>query len=437
MQKDELHRAIDRMFLLDETAPCFIPGQTYIPPTAKVVNAQDISSVIEAALDGWFTEGKYSHEFSQTLRQAYRPAKRGCVLANSGSSANLLAISAITQPEFKGKALRPGDEVITTAVGFPTTLNAILQNGLVPVFVDVDFPTYNAHPEKVDAAVSEKTKAIFIPHTMGNPFMLEEMKAVADENNLWLISDGCDALGAEIGGNTVGSLEDMITLSMYPAHHITAGEGGAVLYDSPMLGKVLESLRGWGRDCWCGTGMDNTCGNRFGQQKGKLPRGYDHKYVYSRIGYNMKMTDLQSALGLSQLSKLGDFVNARRRNHTSLSNKLRPFSDFFILPEPTKGSNPSWFGFVITLRKSLPFTASELIAYLEEHKVGTRRLFGGNLLKQPAYLNIPHRISGDLFNSDVITQDTFYIGCHPAMGEAHINYVAEVFQMFLHEKGLV
>lgn len=436
MLKDELHQAIDKLFLLDGIAPSFIPGQTYIPPTAKVVDAEDISSVIGAALDGWFTEGKVSYEFAQTLRQVYRPAKRGCVLANSGSSANLLAISAITQPEFKGKALRPGDEVITTAVGFPTTLNAIIQNGLVPVFVDVDLPTYNAHPEKVDAAVSDKTKAIFLPHTMGNPFMLEEMRAVADENNMWLIADGCDALGAEIGGNTVGSLEDMITLSMYPAHHITAGEGGAVLYDSPMVGKVLESLRGWGRDCWCAPGKDNTCGCRFGHQKGKLPKGYDHKYIYSRIGYNMKMTDLQAALGLSQLGKLGGFVDVRRRNHSYLSQKLRAFSEWFILPTATKGSNPSWFGFVITLRKSLPFTTSELIAYLEEHKVGTRRLFGGNLLKQPAYLNIPYRISGDLFNSDVITTDTFYIGCHPAMGEKQIDYIAEVFEMFLNERGL-
>jgi CDP-6-deoxy-D-xylo-4-hexulose-3-dehydrase len=321
-------------------------------------------------------------------------------------------------------------------VGFPTTLAPIIQNNLVPVFVDVDFPTYNPTPDAVDACITQKTKAIFLPHTLGNPFDLEAMRTVADENNIFLISDGCDSLGSKSGGRVVGSVEDMSTLSFYPAHHITCGEAGAVFTDSPMMSKVLESLRGWGRACWCETGKDNTCGKRFCQAKIEgLPEGWDHKYTYSRMGYNLKITDMQAALGVSQLKKLPSFVQKRRENHAKLYSALRKYDDYFILPEATKGSEPSWFGFVLTLRKSLPFNRIELIQYLEDHHVGTRLLFGGNLLLQPAFKGIEYRIADKLFNSSVITTDSFWIGCHPSLTDEMINYTVSVFDEFIKLKG--
>lgn len=410
----------------------FIPGETYIPVSGKVTDEQDILHVVSATLDGWFTEGKWTDEFTKELRKAFEPALRFAIPVNSGSSANLAAITTITQKEFGCRALQPGDEVITPAVGFPTTLSGIVQNKLIPVFVDVDFPTYVPCPDTIDAAIGERTKAIFVPHTLGNPFDLEAYRRIADENNIFLLSDSCDSFGSVVGGMSVGTVEDISTLSFYPAHHITMGEGGAVLTNSPMMAKVIESIRSWGRSCWCDTGCDNTCGKRFSQPEiGKLPAGYDHKYTYSRMGYNLKITDMQAALGISQLKKLPSFINKRRENHAKLYAGLSKFDDFFVLPEATCNSEPSWFGFVLTLRKQLPFTRNDIVQYLEQHKVGTRLLFGGNLLWQPAFQGIEHRISGKLFNSGIITTDTFWIGCYPGIGDAQIAYMLEVISNFL------
>lgn len=410
----------------------FIPGVTYIPVSGKVLDEDDILHLISASLDGWVTEGRWTSEFTKDLRHAFKPNLRFAIPTNSGSSANLLAITALTQKEFGSKALRLGDEVITPAVGFPTTLSSIVQNNLVPVFVDVDFPTYVPSADTVEQAVSEKTKAIFVPHTLGNPFDIEKYRQVADDNGLFLVSDSCDALGATFSDYSIGTLEDISTLSFYPAHHITMGEGGAVLTNSPMIAKVVESLRGWGRDCWCDTGKDNTCGKRFCQPaQGKLPYGYDHKYTYSRMGYNLKITDIQAALGVSQLKKLPEFVEKRRHNHARFYSALSQYDDLFVLPEATKNSNPSWFGFTLTLRKSLSFNRSELIQHLESHKVGTRLLFGGNLLRQPAFSGIQHRISDKLYNSDVITENSFWIGVHPGITDEMIDYICTVFEDFI------
>ena len=410
----------------------FIAGENYIPVSGKCIDDEDILHMVSASLDGWITEGHWTHEFTQDLRKAFTPNLRFAIPTNSGSSANLLAITAITQKEFGSKALRPGDEVITPAVGFPTTLSAIVQNGLVPVFVDVDFPTYVPNADEIDAAIGEKTKAIFVPHTLGNPFDIEKYRTIADENNLFLVSDGCDSFGSTFAGVSVGTLEDISTLSFYPAHHICLGEGGAVLTNSPMVAKVVESLRSWGKSCWCSPGKDNTCGKRFCQPaQGRLPAGYDHKYGFSRMGYNLKITDIQAALGVSQLKKLPTFVEKRRYNHARLYSGLSQFSDFFILPEPTKNSVPSWFGFTLTLNKSLPFTRNELVQYLEAHKIGTRLLCGGNLLRQPAFQGIEHRISGKLFNSDVITDNSLWIGCYPGIGDSMIDYILGVFETFI------
>lgn len=411
----------------------FIAGESYIPVTKSTLDDNDILATVSASLDGWFTEGEHADEFKKELQRV--AGTRLAYLCNSGSSADLLAVTAITQKEFGTRALQPGDEVITTAVGFPTTLSAITHNNLVPVFVDVNFPTYNADADSIDAAISDKTKAIFIPHTLGNPFDLDSIRQVADENNLWLISDSCDAFGATSGGHKVGTIEDISTLSFYPAHHITTGEGGAVLTNSPMVGKVVESLRGWGRACWCEPGKDNTCGKRFEQRAiAGLPDGYDHKYTYSRPGYNLKMTDIQAALGVSQIKKLPEFVDKRRENHSLLYSRLKKYEEFFILPEATKNSDPSWFGFVLTLRKGAPFTRLELVKYLEEHKIGTRLLFGGNLLRQPAFMNIPHRIPEKLYNSDTITSFTFWIGCHPSIGLPEIDYIESIFEEFISKR---
>lgn len=410
----------------------FIRGETYIPVSGKTFDDDDILHLLSASLDGWVTEGHWTHEFIQDLRHAFIPNLRFAIPTNSGSSANLLAITAITQKEFGSKALQPGDEVITPAVGFPTTLSAIVQNRLVPVFVDVDFPTYVPSPDEIEMAVGEKTKAIFVPHTLGNPFDIEKYRAIADECNLFLLSDSCDALGSTFGEVSVGTIEDISTLSFYPAHHITMGEGGAVLTNSPMVAKVIESLRGWGRACWCEPGKDNTCGKRFCQAaQGKLPAGYDHKYTYSRMGYNLKITDMQAALGVSQLKKLPSFVEKRRHNHARLYSGLSRFSDYFILPEPTKGSKPSWFGFTLTLHKGLPFTRNELVQYLEAHKIGTRLLFGGNLLQQPAFQGIEHRVSNKLFNSAIITDNSFWVGVYPGINDQMIDYILEVFETFI------
>ena len=414
----------------------FIAGVTYIPSTAKVVDEQDTLHIMQAALDGWFTEGEWTKKFTRELRYAFTPNLRFAIPTTSGSSANLLAITTIAQPEFRSKALLPGDEVITPAVGFPTTVSGIIQNKAMPVFIDVDLPTYNACADSVEAAITEKTKAIVLPHTLGNPFQLEQMRVLADTYNLWLIGDCCDALSGEIDGVSVGSLEDISTLSFYPAHHITMGEGGAVLTNSPMVNKVVESLRSWGKGCWCSPGQDNACGKRFSHTYETLPFGSDHKYFYTRLGYNLKITDMQAALGYSQLQKLPDFVAKRRHNWQALHDGMKRWERFFILPQATKNSKPSWFGFALTLQKNLPFTRLELVSYLEENKIGTRLLFGGNLTKQPAFRNAEYRVEGTLFNADVITEHTFWIGVHPAMTDEMIAYILERFENFFIQKKL-
>lgn len=413
----------------------FVPGETVVPVSGAVITEQDILTVVKAVLSGWFTEGRWTHEFSKSLRQSFAPSARFALPTTSGSSANLLAICAITQKEFGSKALRPGDEVITSAVGFPTTVSAILQAGLVPVFVDPDFPTYNPSVDTVSDAITDKTRAIFMAHTLGNPFDFEKMRQLADEEGMWLLEDNCDALGSTLGGVSTGVVGDISTLSFFPAHHITSGEGGAVVTNSPMIAKVVNSLREWGKSCDCEPGQDNKCGLRHSQPKiAGLPAGFDHKYQFGRLGYNLKWTDMQAALALSQIGRLDEFGAARKRNWKLLHDGMRSFTDCFILPEPTKNSDPSWFGFCLTLSKSAPFLRSEIVDYLEQHKIRTRMLFGGNLLRQPGFQNIPHRTIGKLYNADVVTTDTFWVGVSPNITPEMIAYELQVFEDFVKSK---
>ncbi len=407
----------------------FVPGQSPVPVSGKVVGENDARLLVDASLDLWLTTGRYNTEFEAKL--AKRLGTKFALSTNSGSSANLLALSTLTSRELRQRALQPGDEVITCATGFPTTVNPSLQYGLVPVFVDVDIPTYNIKPEMIEAAVTDKTRAIMVAHTLGNPFDIDTVMQVAKKHNLWVIEDCCDALGATYNGQGVGTFGDIGTLSFYPAHHITMGEGGAVFTKSATLKLLIESMRDWGRDCWCEPGKDNTCGKRFGHKLGDLPAGYDHKYTYSRTGYNLKITDMQAALGVSQLDRLDEFVEARRRNFRLLTEAFKPFEEFFILPEATPNSDPSWFGFVLTIRDGAPFTRDELIPYLDAKKIGTRLLFGGNLTRQPYMKHHNYRVVGDLTNSDIVTERTFWIGLFPGLGQEHIDYVAETVSAFV------
>ena len=406
----------------------FIPGETPVPVSGKVISEQDIASLVESSLDGWFTAGRFTNSFEKKIA-AYIGTRKS-IFVNSGSSANLLALSALTSHKLGIDKLNSGDEVITPALGFPTTVNPIIQNGLLPVFVDVNLSTYDANEEALLSAVTPNTKAIMMAHTLGNPFNVDFIQQVCKENDLWLIEDNCDALGAKYFSQRTGSFGDTSTISFYPAHHITTGEGGAVLTKSPLIAKVIESFRDWGRDCYCETGCDNTCKKRFEWQFEDLPYGYDHKYVYSHIGYNLKATDMQAALGDSQIDRIEEFVDKRRYNFNYLKNGLEEISDF-IMPSPQANSEPSWFGFPITIKASSRLQRNDLIRYLDSKMIGTRLLFAGNLLKQPAYKNIPHRIVGGLHNTDQALKNGFWLGVFPGLTTEMLDFVILTIKEFV------
>jgi CDP-6-deoxy-D-xylo-4-hexulose-3-dehydrase len=413
----------------------FVPGESPVPVSGKVYGAEDMQSLVDSALDFWLTTGRFNTEFEEKL--AARLGVRHALTTNSGSSANLLALSSLTSHYLRGEALKPGDEVITVATGFPTTVNPALQYGLVPVFVDVDIPTYNIKPEMIEAAVTDKTRAIMVAHTLGNPFDLGEVMRVAQKHDLWVVEDCCDALGAKYDGRGVGTFGDIGTLSFYPAHHITMGEGGAVFTDKPRLKRVIESMRDWGRDCWCAPGMDNTCGKRFCRKLGDLPMGYDHKYTYSHCGYNLKITDMQAAVGVAQLDRLDDFIVARKRNFDTLTELLRPLEDVLILPQATPNSEPSWFGYPITLRENAPVARDEVTQHLDANRIGTRLLFGGNLIRQPYMRGREYRVVGELTNADIVTNRTFWIGIYPGLGEDHLQFAAETIKKLLSKRSVL
>ena len=407
----------------------FVPGETPVPVSGRVFDEDDVARLTEAVLDFWLTAGRFAEQFEHDLARVLDV--RHAMLCNSGSSANLLALSALTSQRLGADRLMPGDEVITTAAAFPTTVNPILQNGLVPVFVDIELGTYDAIAARVAEAAGPRTRAIMIAHTLGNPFDLDEVCAVAARHDLWLVEDNCDALGARFRNQATGTFGDLATSSFYPAHHITMGEGGAVVTNTAVLHTIVESFRDWGRDCWCAPGKADTCGKRFDWQLGDLPHGYDHKYIYSHIGYNLKATDMQAAIGVSQLEKLPRFIEARTRNWRRLREGLAPHEDFLILPTATPHADPSWFGFAITVRPDAPFSRRNLVAFLESRKIGTRMLFAGNLLRQPAYGGIPHRVVGDLRHTDLAMTNTFWVGVFPGLTDAMIDFVVESFDAFI------
>lgn len=407
----------------------FMAGISQIPVSGKVFDDAEVSLLVDASLDFWLTTGRYAEAFE--TRFAKVMGVRHAVLCNSGSSANLLAVTALTSPKLGKRQVKEGDEVITVAAGFPTTVNPILQNRLVPVFVDAQLGTYDADMDRVAEAIGPRTRAIMMAHTLGNPFDLGRIMALAEAHNLWVIEDTCDAVGATYDGKGVGSFGDLATTSFYPAHHITMGEGGCVVTNKKKLRTIVESFRDWGRDCWCPPGQDNTCGRRFDWQLGELPYGYDHKYVYSHIGYNLKATDMQAAVGVAQLDKLPGFIAARRRNWQRLCEGLADLDDVLILPEPTPNSDPSWFGFAMTVRQSAPFKRSDLVAYLENHRIATRLLFGSNLVRQPAFKGHPYRVVGTLDNADVITEGTLWIGVYPGITDEMIDYMLQTIHDFV------
>jgi CDP-6-deoxy-D-xylo-4-hexulose-3-dehydrase len=407
----------------------FVPGQTYIPVSGKVFDDRELVQLVDASLDFWLTTGRYAAEFEQ--RFAEWMGVKHCLLVNSGSSANLLALSALTSPKLGDKRLQPGDEVITVAAGFPTTVNPIFQNQLVPVFLDVKLPTYDIDTDQLEAAFSSRTRAIMIAHTLGNPFNIEAVMAFAQKHDLWVIEDNCDAVGSLYQGKKTGTFGHLSTASFYPAHHMTMGEGGAVLTNDTRLKKIVESFRDWGRDCWCPPGVDNTCGKRFGWQLGDLPFGYDHKYTYSHVGYNLKMTDMQAAVGCAQLDKLPEFVEKRRQNFDFLYQQLQDLQDVLVLPEAAQNSEPSWFGFLLSVRENAPFTRNALVQYLEEKRIGTRLLFGGNLVRQPLYQGLKYRVVGELGNTDRVMESAFWLGVFPGLTEEMLTYTVSQIREFV------
>jgi CDP-6-deoxy-D-xylo-4-hexulose-3-dehydrase len=404
----------------------FVPGETHIPVTGKVFGKAEIKNAMKASAEFWLTAGPYTLEFES--RFAKKVGMRHSFMVNSGSSANLLALTALTSPKMGDRKLSSGDEVITVAAGFPTTVTPILQNNLIPVYVDIDMETYVANEEQIEAAISPKTKAIMMAHTLGNPFNLDLVEKLAKKHNLWLIEDSCDGLGGTYKDKNLGSFGDFSTFSFYPAHHITTGEGGAVLVKKAAHKVIVESLRDWGRDCWCAPGCDNTCLKRYEWQLGELPEGYDHKYTYSHLGYNLKSGDIQAAIGLAQLDRLESFIEKRRQNWNYLYKNLKNLEEFLVLPKPTEYSDPSWFGFAITVKDNSPISRNDLVIKLNESKIGTRLLFGGNLLRQPAFMGTPRRVVGNLKNSDIVMNQTFWVGVWPGLTEQMLNYVIETFE---------
>ena len=422
---------VEEYFKTKHADQSFSPGEDYIEYAGRVFDYKEGVSLVNAALDFWLTSGEYATAFEKGLAKYL--GLRFSLLTNSGSSANLLAVSALKSHRLGKKMLVDGDEVVVVAAGFPTTVNPIYQNNLVPVYCDVNLEELDIKVSDLEAAISSKTKAIMMAHTLGNPFDLDAVQSIAKKYDLWLIEDNCDALGAKWDGRLTGTFGDLSTQSFYPPHHLTMGEGGAVNTNSPNLQKIVESFRDWGRDCWCPPGDENTCGKRFGWDLGELPEGYDHKYIYSHIGYNLKVTDLQASVGIPQLEKLPGFVDSRNKNHQYYMQLFKKYEDYFILPKTHKKAEPSWFGFFITLKENAPFTRTEIVRFLEKHKIATRNLFGGNLLKQPAYINKNHRVVGSLKNTDYIMNNSFWIGVYPGINQEKMDYVDSVFYEFLNK----
>jgi CDP-6-deoxy-D-xylo-4-hexulose-3-dehydrase len=420
---------IEEYAALTSQPGAFVPGVTPIPPSGKVIGAPEFKNMVEASLDGWLTTGRFNEAFEKRLAEFIGVSH--LITVNSGSSANLVAFNTLTSPRLGERAIKPGDEVIGVAAGFPTTVNPILQFGAVPVFVDVEIPTYNIDVTKLEAAISSKTKAIMLAHTLGNPFNLAEVTRIARKYNLWLIEDCCDALGSTYQGQMVGTFGDIGTFSFYPAHHITMGEGGAVFTNNAELKQIAESFRDWGRDCYCPPGRDNTCGKRFNWQLGDLPLGYDHKYTYSHLGYNLKITDMQAACGLAQLDKLPGFIQGRKENFAYLKARLSECAEFLVLPEASTHADPSWFGFPLTLKENAPCSRVDLLKYLDQNKVGTRLLFAGNLTRQPYMIGRNYRTSGDLRNTDIVMNNTFWVGIFPGLCDVQLDFIAGCISEFM------
>jgi CDP-6-deoxy-D-xylo-4-hexulose-3-dehydrase len=427
--RQKIATLVEEFAQLKYTTQTFKPGETIIPPSGKVLDAAELKSMVEASLDGWLTTGRFNDAFEKKLRDFL--GVKFLITTNSGSSANLLAFSALTSPKLKERAIKPGDEVISVAAGFPTTVNPILQFGAIPVFVDVDIATHNIDVTKIEAAISPKTKAIMLAHSLGNPFNLKVILEICKTHNLWLIEDNCDSLGSRYNGQLTGTFGDIGTLSFYPAHHITMGEGGAVFTNNAELKMIIESFRDWGRDCYCQPGKDNTCGKRFCWKLGDLPEGYDHKYTYAHAGYNLKITDMQAACGLAQMDKLEGFIRARKDNFKFLYERLQSCQDFLILPEATTNSDPSWFGFLMTIKPEANIRRVDLLSYLDQEKIGTRLLFAGNLTRQPYMQGRNYRVSGDLTHTDIVMNDSFWVGIYPGLTEEMLDFVADKIKSFL------
>ncbi len=428
MLRQEISQLVERYAQMALAPKPFVEGETVIPPSGKVIGTRELQLMVEASLDGWLTTGRFNAQFEKKLAEFL--GVKHLITVNSGSSANLVAFSTLTSPKLGARAIQKGDEVIGVAAGFPTTVNPIVQFGAIPVFVDVDMATHNINADLIEAAITPKTKAIMLAHTLGNPFNLAKVKAICEKYNLWLVEDCCDALGATYDGKLVGTFGDIATLSFYPAHHITMGEGGAVFTNNAQLKLIAESFRDWGRDCYCAPGCDDTCGKRFGQQFGSLPQGYDHKYVYAHLGYNLKITDMQAACGLAQLDRAPEFIETRKRNFKLLKERLSSLSDFLEIAEATPNSEPSWFGFPVTLKESAGVKRVDLLKFLDQHKIGTRLLFAGNLIRQPYFHTVEYRVVGELTNTDRTMNQTFWLGVQPSLGQEHFDFVGEKMEEF-------